>query len=67
MPTYKMSDQKDVYVNKNDQAPSYCDRVLFKNNMPIKWVPEFYKSMPYVFGSDHRPVQLGLTLKDWNK
>ena len=36
-PSYKMKKAKFEYVNKKNQAPSYCDRVLYKNNscLPI--------------------------------
>ena len=34
LPSYKISTSDDQYVNKKDQSPSYCDRVLFKNSMP---------------------------------
>jgi len=45
LPTYKMSTSEEVYVNKNDQAPSYCDRCLFKNNMPLQWSADFYRCL----------------------
>ena len=62
LPTYKMSNKEELYVNKKDQAPSYCDRILFKNNLPVNWTSDFYRSLPHIHGSDHRPVQLGITL-----
>ena len=30
LPSYKMSSTELVYINKKEQAPSYCDRCLFK-------------------------------------
>jgi len=60
-----MSTTEEVYVNKRDQAPSYCDRCLFKNNTPQTWSADFYRCVHAMNGSDHRPVQLGLTLKDF--
>ena len=56
LPSYKMSTSEEVYVNKKDQAPSYCDRCLFKSNLPTPWSPDFYRCMHNMFGSDHRPV-----------
>ena len=56
LPTYKMSTDKTHYVNKKDQAPSYCDRVMFKSNMPSDWSADFYKCAHDMHGSDHRPV-----------
>ncbi len=32
MPTYKRREDSNEYKNKNDQCPSYTDRILFKNN-----------------------------------
>jgi hypothetical protein len=32
MPTYKLSVTENTYVDKKDQAPSYTDRILFRNN-----------------------------------
>jgi hypothetical protein len=51
------------YKNKKSQAPSYCDRILFKNNTPYDYVVNFYTCNDFIFGSDHRPVYLSLTLK----
>ena len=44
LPTYKMSQTEHTYLNKNNQAPSYCDRVLFKSNKPVVWSADFYRS-----------------------
>ena len=35
LPSYKMSSEVDQYINKKDQAPSYTDRVLYKNNSSL--------------------------------
>ena len=51
------------YKNKKSQAPSYCDRVLFKNNSAHESQVMFYKCNDMLFGSDHRPVYMGITLK----
>ena len=56
LPTYKLKRDENSYVNKNDQSPSYCDRIIFKKNKPGEHKVDFYRSMPTVFGSDHRPV-----------
>ena len=55
-----------VYVagfkNKKNQAPSYTDRVLFRNNTCQKHAVTKYGSMEHMLGSDHRPVFLDTTL-----
>ena len=45
-----------IYVNKKDQAPSYCDRCLFKCNLSSGWTPDFYRCIHEMQHSDHRPV-----------
>ena len=46
MPTYKRSDTSNkIYVNKNEQCPSYTDRILFKNNTQSKVVYHEYNSV----------------------
>ena len=65
IPSYKMSSTEESYVNKKDQAPSFCDRCLFKSNLPGEWSANFYRCIHEMLMSDHRPVQLGLTLKDF--
>lgn len=59
-PTYKRdSATNNFYVNKNDQCPSYTDRVLFKNNCEQSEIIHMkYECRDNVFGSDHRPVCL---------
>ena len=67
LPSYKMSATEEVYIDKKDQAPSYCDRVLFKSNQPSEWTADFYRCLHDFHGSDHRPVQLGLTLHNFGQ
>ena len=62
-PTYKRESNENKYKNKKNQAPSYCDRILFKNNT-CNGIQVFkYNSIEDIFGSDHRPVLLQLSLK----
>jgi len=67
IPSYKMSTNEESYVNKKDQAPSYCDRCLFKNNLLMEYTSDFYRCIHNCHGSDHRPVQLGITLKNFGQ
>lgn len=67
LPSYKMSKDSLVYINKKNQAPSYCDRVLYKNNSCLEVVEDYYNCLNTVYGSDHRPVALCLTMKDFFK
>ena len=62
-PTYKRNHNDNNYKNKKSQAPSYCDRILFKNNTAFDHAMNFYTCNDFIFGSDHRPVCLSLTLK----
>ena len=65
LPSYKLSKTELVYVDKKDQAPSYCDRVLFKNNTTLELSVESYDCLHDVYGSDHRPVALSLSIRDF--
>lgn len=57
------ANKKHEYFDKNDQSPSYCDRVLVRNNMPTTAVKAVsYEAYHELFGSDHRPVVLTLDL-----
>lgn len=56
LPSYKMSSTELVYINKKEQAPSYCDRCLFKCNIKKDWTADFYRCLYEVHHSDHRPV-----------
>ena len=58
-----MEFNKNEYKEKKNQAPSYTDRILFKNNSNLKFCDDYYKCLHNVYGSDHRPVVRGLTLK----
>ena len=62
LPTYKRNHNDNWYKNKKSQAPSYCDRILFKNNTIYPCNVNYYKCLDHVFGSDHRPVLLSLNL-----
>ncbi len=59
-PTYKRDFKSNLtYINKKEQCPSYCDRVLVKQNCKqskINFIK--YASCDEVLGSDHRPVYL---------
>lgn len=59
-PTYKRSDTDNkTYIEKNNQCPSYTDRVLFKTNCKQTKITQLkYECRENVFGSDHRPVSL---------
>ena len=67
LPSYKMSSEVDQYINKKDQAPSYTDRVLYKNNSSLTIQENSYKCLHNVHGSDHRPVQLSISIKDFKQ
>lgn len=62
-----MSSETDAYIDKKDQAPSYTDRVLYKNNSSLTVEETYYKCLHNVYGSDHRPVQLSVTIKDFRQ
>ena len=55
------------YINKKNQAPSYCDRVLYRNNSCLQINEDYYNCLDTVYGSDHRPVALCLTVQDFFK
>ena len=63
MPTYKRNTDDNNYKNKKNQAPSYCDRILFKNNTVYPYTINIYGCLDNLFGSDHRPVYLSLNIK----
>lgn len=56
MPSYKRNFDNNNYKNKKDQAPSYTDRILIKNNTCNTYETKYYKCLENVFGSDHRPI-----------
>lgn len=55
-PTYKRNKYEPGYFNKKNQAPSYTDRILLKNNTSNEIKLNSYNSLDHVYGSDHRPV-----------
>ena len=63
-PTYKLNPfSNSAYVNKNDQCPSYTDRILFKSNdLNSTFTANEYSCIKDLFGSDHRPVYLSCRL-----
>ena len=62
-PTYKRNMEDNEYKNKKNQAPSYCDRILFKNNTANEIQFNYYTCIDDIYGSDHRPVVLSLRIK----
>ena len=67
LPSYKMDKKKPIYVDKKDQAPSYCDRIIYKNNSELKIEEEKYDCLHQVTGSDHRPVILSLKIRNFDE
>ena len=67
LPSYKMEFNDSLYKDKKNQAPSYTDRILFKNNSSLEVTDEQYACLHDVFGSDHRPVQRSLTIKNFKQ
>ena len=63
MPSYKRNRTDNGYFNKKNQAPSYTDRILIRNNTDQVVRPNSYDCLDEVYGSDHRPVILDLTLE----
>lgn len=59
--------EDDGYKNKNSQAPSYCDRIMIKNNTKNDFKSNFYMSNENLLGSDHRPVWFSCNLKQEEK
>ena len=66
LPSYKMDKKKMLYIDKKDQAPSYCDRVIYKNNSSMEVQEIEYDCLHDVHGSDHRPAVLKLNIKDFD-
>ena len=54
-PTYKRDFQSNIFwVFKKDQCPSYCDRILVKQNCKQSQIKyQSYQCLDEVFGSDH--------------
>ncbi|ETO21252.1 hypothetical protein RFI_15953, partial [Reticulomyxa filosa] len=56
-PTYRWERDENVISNKREQAPSYCDRILYTSLDDTYDLRQYvYKNAPNAFGSDHRPV-----------
>ena len=61
LPTYRMIKGASGYNNKNNQNPSYTDRVLYRSapgenkNLSLQW----YEAAMGVTLSDHRPIAAG--------
>ena len=64
-PSYKLMKSQLVYIDKKDQAPTYCDRVIYKNNTCLDIQVDEYSCHHEVYGSDHRPVSLAFTIKNF--
>ena len=75
-PTYKRNKiEHDLFHNKKNQAPSYTDRILYRNNNSTPGSTEVnahsagditlkaYACLENVRGSDHRPVVLDIIVK----
>jgi len=62
LPTYKRDRNDNFYVNKKNQAPSYTDRILLRNNTTYETEVHKYDVLDNVFGSDHRPVVLDCSI-----
>ena len=45
--------------------PSYTDRILFKNNTAMEIIDNEYCALDQTTGSDHRPVKLSFSIKDF--
>ena len=63
MPTYKRRDDCNDFKNKNEQCPSYTDRILFKNNTNCHTQTYEYGCHEDYWGSDHRPVFVRMQIK----
>ena len=62
-PTYKRSKVDEAFFNKKNQAPSYTDRIIYKNNTTQRIKVNKYTSLEGVLGSDHRPVILDVEIE----
>jgi len=63
MPTYKRRDDCNEFKNKNEQCPSYTDRILFKNNTNCWTRIKQYGCHEEYYGSDHRPVFVRMQIR----
>ncbi|CAK83132.1 unnamed protein product (macronuclear) [Paramecium tetraurelia] len=55
LPTYKLNANHTYQTKKQEQIPSYCDRIFIKTNEQALIKQLFYKSIER-FDSDHLPV-----------
>jgi hypothetical protein len=55
-PTYRRIRNEDEFSNKNEQAPSYTDRILLYSKAGVSTKITEYNSLNNFMGSDHRPV-----------
>eukprot|EP00347_Sterkiella_histriomuscorum_P004413 403360556 len=62
MPSYKRNKTDNDYLNKKNQAPSYTDRILYRNNTEQQMLLRDYNCLNNVFGSDHRPIILDVDI-----
>jgi len=55
-PTFKVERRKGLHY-KHQRLPAYCDRVLFRSNLPLKQIKatEYFQT-PDITTSDHKPV-----------
>ena len=67
LPSYKLSKTANQYIDKKDQAPSYCDRILYKNNTSLNIQVLSYEALHHIQGSDHRPIVLKMVIKNFDK
>ena len=63
MPTFPLERGENVYKNDADQCPSYCDRILFKNNTTCRARILEYGSLANYWGGDHRPVFMNMRIR----
>lgn len=64
-PTFKIKTKNSTeYENVKNECPSYCDRILLKQNSPDEIISTDYRSLP-VHGSNHLPVALNFSIKDF--
>ena len=67
LPTYKRGRMLNQYQDKKNQAPSYTDRILVRNNTNQDHEVKRYDVLDDVYGSDHRPVVLDFKIRVVNE